>query len=83
VPGTEKAADLEQMYYIYAVRTRKHVRYQLTEVLPWVLGLKEKLLPMHLWISNQIQGEPDGQELDTVHSEDEEEEEDPQPAAHE
>jgi len=36
VPGTERQiATMEEMNYVFGVSTRRHVQYQLTEVLPW------------------------------------------------
>lgn len=36
VPGTERQiATMEEMNYVFGVSTRRHVQYQLYEVLPW------------------------------------------------
>ena len=36
VPGTEQQiATMEEMNYVFGVTTRRHVTYQLEEVLPW------------------------------------------------
>ncbi|KAK3082053.1 hypothetical protein LTS18_006236 [Coniosporium uncinatum] len=42
VPGTTETTSLEQMIYVYRVSLRRHLLYQLTEVLPWVRG---RLMP--------------------------------------
>ena len=35
VPGTAEVTTLEDMNYIFGVPTRRHLRYQVREVLPW------------------------------------------------
>ncbi|KAL1956679.1 hypothetical protein VTO42DRAFT_6929 [Malbranchea cinnamomea] len=37
LPSTAEAATLEEMNYVFGVPTRKHVKYQLSTVLPWAV----------------------------------------------
>ncbi|PGH14042.1 hypothetical protein AJ79_03312 [Helicocarpus griseus UAMH5409] len=55
VPSTAKTTALEEMNYIFGVRTRRHVRYQVFKVLPWILF---KYIPWSVrhyspWIKDQ------------------------------
>ncbi|RDW80383.1 hypothetical protein BP5796_05081 [Coleophoma crateriformis] len=49
VPGTAEVTTLEDMNYVFGVPTRRHVQYQVREVLPWVLGCGEKRKPAPLY----------------------------------
>lgn len=54
VPGTAEVTTLEDMNYVFGVPTRRHVEYQLREVLPWwigrLLGKKNKKpAPLYRW----------------------------------
>ncbi|OCK80630.1 putative galactose-proton symport [Lepidopterella palustris CBS 459.81] len=54
VPGTVQVATLEEMNYIFGVPTRRHVEYQIKEVLPWfisriLLRPTPPLKPLYRW----------------------------------
>lgn len=37
VPGTREIVSLEEFNYIFGVPTRRHIEYQMAEVLPWIV----------------------------------------------
>lgn len=55
VPGTVQITTLEDMNYIFGVPTKRHVEYQVKDVLPWTLkhytpGLyADELIPLYTW----------------------------------
>ena len=55
VPGTVQITTLEDMNYIFGVPTRRHIEYQIKDVLPWTLrhytpGLyNNELAPLYSW----------------------------------
>ena len=63
VPGTVEVATLEEMNYIFGVPTKRHVQYQINDVLPWVVrrctpGQSNKgLIPLYTWNRRRQQEE--------------------------
>lgn len=55
MPGTVQVATLEEMNYIFGVPTRRHIEYQLKEVLPWAFRHyilrkpTKRLAPLYRW----------------------------------
>ena len=55
VPGTVQVTTLEEMNYIFGVPTKRHVQYQIKELLPWMMRHflpgqhADRLIPLYTW----------------------------------
>ena len=63
VPGTIQVTTLEEMNYIFGVPTKRHVQYQIKDVLPWTIrhyvpGQRAgPLIPLYTWNRQRQQTE--------------------------
>ena len=63
VPGTVQVTTLEEMNYIFGVPTKRHVQYQIKDVLPWMMrrsiqGQRAgRLEPLYTWNRQRQQNE--------------------------
>ena len=63
VPGTVQVTTLEEMNYIFGVPTKRHIQYQIRDVLPWILRRcvpgrhAGSLAPLYTWNRKRKQTE--------------------------
>ena len=77
VPETEERMTLEKMSYVFGVPTRRHIQYQIKEVLPYMfrryvlMRKNETLAPLYIWNirRNEVQNRKGSIEGDESRSE--------------